>query len=197
MKLGTHNSATGNGLVWWQKPLGFLIHPFSTCQSRTIRQQLEDGVKVFNLQIAYVNGKWRFTHGLAIYNGSVTETIRLLRLYSTNEEPIYFQLYLDKMLGSKSTDKFIKFVDYINNKFCDDRLVMLKAWIEGTTNYPYKSDKNIYMSEHYWTMSWAKHFGYKLIDKLPFPKYHANKYNATYKNSSNKDYLMLDYYQVS
>jgi hypothetical protein len=197
MKLGTHNSATGNGLIWWQKPLGFIIHPFSTCQSRSIRQQLEDGVKVFNLQVAYVNGQWRFTHGLAIYNGDLMETIRLMRLYSTEEEPIYFQLYLDKMLGSKSVEKLL---ELLNDKqftdLCDNRLVLLSSWIEGTDIYPSKSNKKLSMEEHYWTMTWAKSFSYRFIDKLPLPKYHANRFNSTYKVSCNKDYLMLDYYQL-
>ena len=66
MILGTHNSATGGQLLWWLRPLAWVINPTSKCQDRTIQEQLIDGVKVFNLQVAYVGGKWRFTHGLAI-----------------------------------------------------------------------------------------------------------------------------------
>lgn len=198
MKLGTHNSATGNSLVWWQKILGFIINPFTKCQSKTIEQQLEDGVKVFNLQIAYVNGKWRFTHGIAIYNGDLFETLKLMRSYATEDEPIYFQLYLDKIFGSKSVDKFLELLNdkrltdlYLN----DNKLILLSSWVEGTNIYPTEK-KRIPMEEHYWTMNWANSFAYKLIDKLPLPKYHAKKFNSTYKENCNRDYLMLDFYQL-
>lgn len=31
MILGTHNSATGGKLLWWLKPLAWLINPTSKC----------------------------------------------------------------------------------------------------------------------------------------------------------------------
>ena len=44
MILGTHNSATSSKLVWWQRPLTWIIQPFSRCQSKSIDEQLKDGV---------------------------------------------------------------------------------------------------------------------------------------------------------
>ena len=90
MILGTHNSATGGKLLWWLKPLAWLINPTSKCQDRTITDQLADGVKVFNIQIAKVNKKWRFTHGLAIYKEDVWDALKLMRLCASVKEPIYF-----------------------------------------------------------------------------------------------------------
>lgn len=101
MILGTHNSATGGKLLWWLRPLAWIINPTSKCQNRTIADQLADGVKVFNLQVAYVGGTWRFTHGLAIYKEDVIETLAMMKACSTKEEPIYFQLYLDKCFWCK------------------------------------------------------------------------------------------------
>ena len=74
MIFGTHNSATGGQLLWW-RPLAWVINPTSKCQDKIITDQLADGVKLFNLQVALVGGKWRFTHGLAIYKEDVIETI--------------------------------------------------------------------------------------------------------------------------
>lgn len=195
MKLATHNSATGGKLLWWLRPLVWVINPTSKCQSRSIAQQLADGVKVFNLQVAYVNGKWRFTHGLAVYEDDVFDTLALMRLCASVKEPIYFQLYLDKCIwATNSETAFAGLVANIKKQFCCQYFVMLSAWVEGTDKYPHKSEINIPMEEHYWTLGWAKLNANKWVDKLPLPKYHAKKYNAKYKRECKKDYLMLDFY---
>ena len=60
MIFGTHNSATGGQLLWWLRPFAWVINPTSKCQDRTIKDLLADGVKMFNLQVAFVGGKWAF-----------------------------------------------------------------------------------------------------------------------------------------
>jgi hypothetical protein len=75
MILGTHNSATGGKLLWWQKIFSWIINPTSKCQDRTIPEQLADGVKVFNLQVAKVAGTWRFTHGIAVYKENLFDML--------------------------------------------------------------------------------------------------------------------------
>ena len=195
MILGTHNSATGGELLWWLKPLSWIINPTSKCQDRTIAQQLEDGVKVFNLQVAYINGKWWFSHGLALYKEDVFEALVMMKACATKEKPIYFQLYYDKCFWCKrDVEEFEWLVANIANELCDDRFVMLCAWVEGTKWYKW-SDKKISLEEHYWSMGWVKATKPKnLLDRLPLPKYHAKKYNTKYKSECKKKYLMLDYY---
>lgn len=197
MIYGTHNSATGGKLLWWLRPLAWLINPTSKCQDRSIADQLADGVKVFNLQVAYIGGKWKFTHGLAIYKEDVMLTIRQLRAWATKHEPIYFQLYLDKCFWCKQdVEEFEFLVANVRNELCDDSFVMLSTWVEGTKYYPHKSNCKISLSEHYWTMGWVEATKPKgLLDKLPLPKYHARKYNSKYKSECKKKYLMLDYYE--
>ena len=197
MKLGTHNSATGGQLLWWLRPLAWVINPTSKCQDRTIQEQLQDDVKVFNLQVAYVNGKWRFTHGLAIYKEDVFETLERMWLYSRMGEPIYFQLYLDKCLWCKQDEiKFIELIAQIRNEFLDDKLMMFDPWIEGTNEHFRMGNvfEKISIEEHYWTLAWGKMYGKTWKDKLPLPKRHAKKFNAKYKSECKSKYLMLDYY---
>lgn len=197
MKFGTHNSATGGRLTWWLRPLAWVINPTSKCQSRSIAQQLADGVRVFNLQVAYVNGKWRFTHGLAVYEDDVFDTLALMRLCSSVKEPIYFQLYLDKCIwATNSETAFVGLVADIKKQFCCQYFIMLSAWVEGTDKYPHKSEIHIPMEEHYWTLGWAKLHAKNWVDKLPLPKYHAKKYNAKYKSECKKEYQMLDFYNI-
>lgn len=197
MIYGTHNSATGGRLLWWLKPFAWIINPTSKCQDRTIAQQLADGVKLFNLQVAYVNGKWRFSHGLALYKEDVFETLAMMKACATAKEPIYFQLYLDKCFWCKQDEiKFIELIAQIRNEFLDDKLMMFDPWIEGSNEHFRMGNvlEKISLEEHYWTLDWGKMYGKTWIDKLPLPKRHAKKYNSKYKSECKKEYLMVDYY---
>lgn len=195
MIFGTHNSATGGHLVWWLRPLAWVINPTSKCQDRTIADQLADGVRLFNLQVAYVGGKWRFTHGLAIYKEDVFETLAMMKACATKDEPIYFQLYLDKCFWCKQDiEEFEFLVEQLKREYCDENFVMLSAWVEGTKYYPYSSGKKISMEEHYWTLAWGKMYGKTWLDKIPIPRRHARLHNAKYKRECKTKYIMLDFY---
>ena len=197
MILGTHNSATGGKLLWWLRPFVWIINPTSKCQDRTIADQLADGVKVFNLQIACINNIWRFTHGLAIYKEDMFETLTMMKACATKESPIYFQLYLDKCFWCKQNkDAFIKLISFITQEYLEDNVFMMfNPWIEGTKNYLKSGNANkIDLTEHYWSMGWAKVNAKSWIDKLPLPKRHAKIYNQYYKDNNKANYLMLDFY---
>ena len=198
MILGTHNSATGGKLLWWLKPLAWLINPTSKCQDRTIVDQLADGVKIFNLQVAYVNNTWRFTHGLAIYKEDMFETLAMMKACATKESPIYFQLYLDKCFWCKQDIReFEKLIKDIQNQICCDCFFLLPPWVEGTDiTYGGSDNYNLSWEERYWTYEWGKKYGKSWIDKLPLPKYHAKKYNKKYIDECKKPYLMLDFYNI-
>jgi hypothetical protein len=201
MIYGTHNSGTGGKLVWWQRPLGWFINLVSQCQDRSITQQLEDGIRWFNLQFAFVGGKWKFTHGLAIYQEDLIETIAIMKTYATKENPIYAQLYLDRCFWVKNThEQFLEIVRDIEDKFCDDTFIIHSIWNEREDRrISPKSIKSIKSAvEHYWTMGWVKSTKPKnLLDRLPLPKYHAKKYNKQYKANNKHKYLMLDFYELT
>jgi hypothetical protein len=195
MKLGTHNSGTCYDLVWWQRPFAWPLHLLSRCQSRSIWEQLEDGVKLFNFQITNYNGTWVFSHGLCIYDADVILDIIKLKTFATKESPIYFNLYLDKnfFLG-QDIDGFREFVKLVQDVCKDSHLHMLYAWVEGTDIFLYESNININSKERYWTSVWGESTG-NWIDKIPLPKRHAKKYNSVYRKTD-CDYLMLDFYEL-
>jgi hypothetical protein len=157
---------------------------------------LIDGVKVFNLQVAFVGGKWRFSHGLALYKEDVMLTIRQLRAWATRHEPIYFQLYLDKSWWCKQNEiAFIELVSIIRAELLEDGVFMMfDPWIEGTDEHFKMGNvfEKISLEEHYWTLSWGKDKSW--VDKLPLPRRHAKKFNKKYKSECKKEYLMLDFY---
>ena len=198
MILGTHNSATGGRLLWWLRPLAWLINPTSKCQDKTIQEQLQDGVRLFNLQVARHNGVWRFSHGLALYKEDVMLTIRQLRAWATKHEPIYFQLYLDKSFWCKQDEiAFIELCSLLISEYLVDGVFMMfDPLIEGTNEYFRMGNvfEKISLEEHYWTLAWGKMYGKTWVDKIPLPKRHAKKFNAKYKSECKNEYLMLDYY---
>lgn len=61
IKIGTHNSATGEKGKGW---LSWLVTPFAKCQSRTIREQYNAGCRMFDIRVRWVDGYFRCAHGL-------------------------------------------------------------------------------------------------------------------------------------
>lgn len=198
---GTHNSGTAGPLVWWQWIFTWIFQLVSKCQNLSIKEQLEKGVKVFNLQIVWYNGAWHFSHGLCVYKEKLKDAISLMNDYSTENNRIYFQLYLDKnfFLG-QNKDRFYELVEELSI-VCSpvQKVIMLTAWIEGTEEYVYSSGVDIKLVEKYWTLSWGKMYGKEWIDKLPLPYRHAKIYNSKYKSEykDKVDYLMLDFFEIS
>ena len=61
MRIATHNSATGepgHGLISW------LVTPFAKCQSKTITEQLEAGVRYFDIRVKKTKRGWVGAHGI-------------------------------------------------------------------------------------------------------------------------------------
>ncbi len=199
INLGTHNSATGGKLVWWQRwqPLRWLLNLTSKCQNKSIEQQLKDGIRVFNLQITYYRNKWVFSHGLCIYTEELLPTLYMMLQYATYSKPVYFQLSLDRNFFLPQRKKeFKQFVNVIKAFLKQKPLLLIQISIEGSDDYFFIETLRPPVEEKYWTLSWAEREGTSLPDKLPLPEYHAKKYNKTYKaNYEEGWYLMLDFYE--
>lgn len=201
MQYGTHNSGTAGPLVWWQWVFTWIFQIFSKCQDRSIEEQLKLGVKVFNLQIVWYRGNWHFSHGLCVYKEKFDDILDLLFEYSTPENPIYFQLRLDKnfFLG-QNTDKFYELSDNLA-QLCSPQstVIMLFGYIEGSGIYTYNSNLDIDLAERYWSLGWSKIEGNvkSWKDRIPLLKRHARLHNTSYKEiHKNNKYLMLDFFEI-
>lgn len=195
--LGTHNSGTSSKLVWWQRPFGYLLNLTCRCQNLSIEDQLKNFVRFFNIQVTYYKNEWVFSHGMSIYTGKMYDAISKMVQYATPECPVYFQLFLDKnFLLGQNKEEFRKMVANLNNELKDTNVYMLYAYIEGTDEYPYRSDIKLNASEHYWTTSWAADNAKSWIDNLPLPKRHAKIYNEKYIEENQADYLMIDFIEI-
>lgn len=74
MKIGTHDSATGEQGKWWCFP--FL--PFAKTQSKTLIEQYKAGCKLFDLRVKEYKGQWHFAHGPWISKYPAVDYIRNL-----------------------------------------------------------------------------------------------------------------------
>ena len=185
MNIGTHNSATGGKLVWWLRPFAWLLHLTSRCQNRTIKEQIKDGVKLFNLQVCKYKGDWYISHGLCIYEQKLFPILKLLK----KQENIIIQLTLDQNFWVKQDqEEFIHLVGIVKRRYCSPNFILHKAWIQGTNKYPHKTGYNLDIEECYWNVKKSL---------LPLPKIHAKKYNKYYIENCKADYLMLDYYNIN
>ena len=197
--LGTHNSGTSSKLVWWQRPFAWLLHLTSRCQTLSIKDQLKNNVRLFNLQITYYRKEWVFSHGVCIYTGKLYDALSQMVKYATKESPVYFQLFLDKnFLLGQNKNGFKNLIGDLLCELLDTNVHMLYAYIEGTDEYPHRNGNiKINTSEHYWTQTWSKGNAKSWIDYLPLPKRHAKKYNKKYIEENKADYLMLDFIEIS
>lgn len=193
MILGTHNSATSGKLVWWLRPFAWLLHLTSRCQDRDISEQIEDGVRLFNLQVCWYKGEWRISHGLCIYEDKLVDILDKLKAY----KGIVIQLYLDNNFFVKRSERaFARLVGEVKKRYCSPEFILQKAWIEGTDKYPHKTEYKLNIEEHYWSKGWASVFASSWLDKLPLLKRHAKKHNKGYKLACKSEYLMLDFYEL-
>lgn len=79
VKIGTHNSATGErgkSLKDW------LLTPFACCQSKTIKEQLESGVRYFDLRVREnKKGEWICCHGIWESNRTIQSILKEISDY--------------------------------------------------------------------------------------------------------------------
>lgn len=78
-KIATHNSITGEagrGILSW------LVAPFSKCQSKTLAEQYEAGVRLFDIRIYDDDGIWRCGHGLWTARPTLRQVLNWFAIHS-------------------------------------------------------------------------------------------------------------------
>lgn len=89
MKIGTHDSATGEPGKWWCFPL----IPFAKTQSKTLKEQYAAGCTLFDLRIREYKGRWHFAHGPWVSKEPAENILKALGLdVITKGERIYVSI---------------------------------------------------------------------------------------------------------
>lgn len=189
MILGTHNSATSSKLVWWQYPLSWIIDLFCKCQSKSIQQQLEDGIRIFNLQVTYYQGEWVISHGLAIYDCTLIDVVSTIRKYSDEHDiPIYLTIGEDNCFFTKKEPELLR--DLVLSLL--DRLFLSKVDI-----LHFKCDTcSVY---HHYLPTIHENYWYRptssgITKWIPIPRLWA--YFRPKLNVKDNEYCMVDFYEI-
>lgn len=110
IELGTHNSITGykgKGI------LSKLLTPFARCQTKSVNEQFNCGVRYFDIRIKYYKNKFVLCHGLWIADVSINCIFDTLN-YLGRKSPIYVDITLETDNGK---DKFFDYVVKLKNSF--------------------------------------------------------------------------------
>jgi hypothetical protein len=137
IKVGTHNSITGEkGAVWKD----ILLTPFACCQSKTIKEQLESGVRYFDLRVRLNdNEEWICCHGLWESARTVHDVLEeihdwLLLNFDSGYVMITYEGDISDIDHNKFHDTVMEWMKWYN----EDRLMLTSINVKkpyGTTLY--------------------------------------------------------------
>lgn len=189
---GSHNSATGHKLLGWQKYFSWIINPFTKCQSKTLREQVKAGIRLFDIQVNYKDGKWLASHGIAWYD---VEPIKEL-YFLANEYGTTFDIILGYDYHYNHQYEYSLFAALLDdmNKRYYPQLKVVRVYHEN----PYECILNTLTqaTEKYWTTSWAKSkmdkwwkFYYYLPIPILWKKLYGKIWDGVACTSSNQYYI--------
>lgn len=169
--------------------LGKLISFSGKCQSKTIKEQYELGVRYFDLRIKFKDGYPIVVHNKIEYCKCYTliETLRFL----DNYEDVYVRVILDIRSKSSITNEdimnFKEFCNFIEIQYPHIKFVCGECIATKTIEYKFKHN-DIPVIEKYSSVS--KYFYFLALVPVLYAKLFNKHILNKYKDS---DYLMIDF----
>lgn len=122
MIYGTHNSLSYlKPRQWWLRPLAWIAR----CQDMTIEEQLQYGVRYFDIRVKFRNNIAISGHGLMDYDIPVYTVLRDINKTpvspTSSNTPITARLVLEDRKGN--SDRFREFVSNCQARFPDLRII--------------------------------------------------------------------------
>lgn len=190
---GLHNAMTA------YRPtnlLGKIFNFFSKCQDNI--GVLRNDVICYDLQIAYKDGKWLGSHGLAWYDIEIHQFLNELIKYKFNNKvnsKLYLRILYDNHWGVKRYDDlFADMVNDIKEKY-NNYFNVYQVINEKNFIFLY-NDATVKVYERYWTLNWAKEQVKKDWKKfyllLPLPKI----WNKIYEKQWEQEFLQNTYSNI-
>lgn len=187
--IGSHNSMSY--LTVENKRLKLINKYFAQCQNKTIDEQLEKGIKCFDLRV-YNNiikhkqkdgsfictSKWNFAHGLINYDSKVIlyDILHKLNKYANeNRDTIFVRLILEKTNSKYDKNQFkilcnyvetnYKYITFIGgyNKKDWELLYDFKLYDDNSTNFIF--DVTQFVSSMAYDAHWYERFIPRLYAK--------------------------------
>lgn len=170
---GSHNSMSYlrpnfKGFRWMFWPIIMPVYYIGVrCQNKTIDEQLEKGVRVFDLRI-YSQRKddglynWVFAHGMTQFNTDTKayNIIKQLHTWSVeHNEPIYIRIILEQCKDITDEIGFIEFCSTVQKEF-GDRIEFFGGNLRSTWEKIFIFDKKTLdfndINNNQWVSSMAK-----------------------------------------
>lgn len=190
MILSSHNTMTYlPPKKWWMK----IFKPIYQCQNKSITQQLDEGVRYFDIRISFDKfDNLEFRHGLVAFKGDVNALFRILDNYSsTNREEIVCRIVLERIKDNLDFILFRNFCSKIVKEYPNIWFVCGEYKKTKEAIYPFQQYTGILnpsVIEMYGSVRG------KFLGRI-FPKLYAKKYNKRLTNAYSDDYryLMIDF----
>lgn len=175
--LAAHNTFTYLPIrKWYMKILAFACR----CQSLTVQEQYNAGVRIFDLRIDMDGNTPRICHGLCEFSGDPIELlkpidkpnvyIRVINERNKNLEK-YKNYVFDKLIPSMKNIKFLVLDDKKTMRPIKD-----SRYPDGIQSYPTATNYTCYWNANATGLS----IGKLNISKFPNPENFAKKYNNFY-----------------
>lgn len=182
--LGSHNSLSYLPIKGWRK----ILKPWVKCQSKTIEEQYNSGVRYFDLRVRKKGKDWWFCHNSAIFV-PVKEHKEILEFLL--EKKAYVRIILDVRKRPKDSVQYrLDFIDWVVHLLYDGLEVdsVIIYW-----NWENWKERQIIQYEYHTSVS-APWYKYILGTKWFAKHYNKNylKENET-KVLSEDDVLLMDY----
>lgn len=199
MILATHNSLSGYApKKWWMK----ILNPFAKCQSLSIEEQYNRGVRMFDIRVRPHTGE--AAHGLITYDVDIDKVLTWLNERAQAEHTeIYIRLCCENNVSDLSEwdDDWFRWFwqdcksKYKHLNFCGG--YMKKGWFKlidckAPEYLELYRTFNVYKAKQGWKAKLRSIVEYILH---PTPKYWAKKDNAEYieEYEDYNGFIMLDF----
>ena len=114
MRLATHNSATGEHPLYL---IGWLGLPFARCQAKTLAQQIEAGVRLFDIRVRWHCDNLQCAHGLLYFDKTLYQALheinRARNMADERNEPCYVMVTYEGTMEDEDHDDFVEEVKSI------------------------------------------------------------------------------------
>lgn len=173
MILASHNTMTYlPPKKWWMK----IFKPIYQCQDKDIKQQLDKGVRYFDIRIAF--DKWgnpEFRHGLVAFKGNVYDIMDLL------PDGVVCRIVLERVTDELDYTLFINFCKHIKNKY--PNIIFTCGEYKKTKEVIYDFGQYVPVVEMYGSVRGEG------LERI-FPKLYAKRHHWELFSD---DYLMIDF----
>lgn len=116
-KIGSHDTMTYlPPKYWWLKPFHFM----AKCQTKTIQEQYEAGVRMFDMRIKFneKEWKWEFAHGYMVFKCDDIEEV-FDWLDKQNGSQVYIRLLLEYNRPVKNIDDISELFKWYSILLCN------------------------------------------------------------------------------